>query len=319
MLTVEQQLQAHQALAADPACLHQFPREGREGLLAARERYFVEAIEEGRQPRAMACIALQRLFQYQRDYAYYHSLQEEPEIVPLQEAVSRACAYAAESLYLADKYQRHNTRWQLLDANTVSASIAYLMMMHCWDDVDQLVPIIINSLFKGQPLLIANSRRRLPSSLWFILALNQHANGIKTPILDAPAYQSLTLMPYQETLMQWKSEAPQIVNLRIAVLCEAHRELAQGGDIYNGFVDQLFPYEVLAWLALRKRHQLDTPSQYEHPLMNTPIVQPFLSDALVVSTLNSPPYIESLKTVVKESQVQYQKYKSEPATLCNSP
>jgi hypothetical protein len=101
-------------------------------------------------------------------------------------------------------------------------------------------------------------------------------------------------LPYARVLAQWNETNEKVIEQLVFLMCDTHMELSQPGSIYSGCVDQLFPYEILAWLALRQQHGLENPEIFEHPLMNTPMVEYFLKLNAVLPDAKGPPFIQSL-------------------------
>lgn len=83
------------------------------------------------------------------------------------------------------------------------------------------------------------------------------------------------LYPYEEVLNIRDTTDQAEVDRWVYNLCDVHFEFTEEGDVFSSLTSQLFPYEILAWLAIRQRKGLENPEKYEHLLMQHLLAQPF--------------------------------------------
>jgi len=136
---------------------------------------------------------------------------------------------------------------------------------------------------------------------WFLLDLYCKVYDREYNMDNAEHTKEMT--PYDKVLENWDIDDIQEVDKLVYLLCEHHvmqtQEETKEEDYFafNGFDYELYPYEILSWLALREKKGLKNPSKFTHPLMNTPIAKFFLG---LERPLDKPKALPYVKTLVEE-------------------
>jgi hypothetical protein len=111
--------------------------------------------------------------------------------------------------------------------------------------------------------------------VWFILDIYcAYANtNYSKEYASKPALEDYLV--FTEAVDNWNSEDLTKVDVMVYKICEFHLDLAINDSNELGRDTQmLFPYEVHAWMAYRKRAGLKNPEQFSHPLMNQVFAEP---------------------------------------------
>ncbi len=101
-----------------------------------------------------------------------------------------------------------------------------------------------------------------------------------------------------DVLRVWNSGDLDEVDRWIYLLAENHLGLATQSEEFTPITSWLFPYEIPAWLAVRKKQGVENPAEYSHPLMQQPLAE-FISD----TPLDKPgiPQVETLLQIVRNT------------------
>jgi len=118
------------------------------------------------------------------------------------------------------------------------------------------------------------------------------------------------LSPYDMILNSWDEEDLDTLDSMITILCNEHAKLAVIPVTNENQWDrkeklqlpafELLPYEVLAWLKLREKQGLKNPTEFSHPLMNTPIAKMFLDIKEPLPKPKELPFAKELLEKLKE-------------------
>lgn len=120
------------------------------------------------------------------------------------------------------------------------------------------------------------------SSVWFLLDLYCLANNKSYDKGKASLPEDYR--PYDEVLKHWDTKDLKKVDQLVYILCEIHiiraEYLSNDKQIFQEFsenIGQLFPSEILSWLALREKQGLENPSEYSHEFMKEPLAKECLN------------------------------------------
>ena len=154
---------------------------------------------------------------------------------------------------------------------------------------------------------------------WFTIELISKIYDIE--ILKARTrYPKKNYSHYEKVLENWDTTEPIEIEKSVYTLCEIHMSIVIQGQnnpsemveyIIPGYEEpkinfltlpfiQLVPYDVLAWLKLRKLKGIKNPKTFTHPLMNTPIAKMFLNIKEPLPKPKELPYAKDLLEKLKE-------------------
>ncbi len=189
----------------------------------------------------------------------------------------------------------------------VSLYMAQNILCGWWKKAFDIAEIMIVSIDFGKTAdeegdevkrVIGCGQDDIPAS-WFLLELYCKLEG-RDFNRDNADYPEL-MIPYEEVLEKWDTDDLKEVNRLVYNMADYHLEQAKepsdDNDKYSEFersVVWLFPYEILAWLALRKKVGLQNPETYTHPLMNTPLAKMFLELETPLPEPEELPYANEL-------------------------
>jgi len=164
---------------------------------------------------------------------------------------------------------------------------------------------------QGVGVIIGNGRDDIVSA-WFMLDL--YCLAYERSYDKDKANLPKDYTPYNEVLKEWDTTDMQKVDQLVYKLCEMHilRGVRSGDMDKDWFQEfsynekQLFPFEILVWLQMRKNKGLKNPEKYTHYFMQEPLAKAFPLDKPLV--LPDIPHIELLKI---EHPELYAKYLSE--------
>jgi len=139
---------------------------------------------------------------------------------------------------------------------------------------------------------------------WFIVKLATKVFDIE---LDKrkPRYPNKEdFKHYQDVLDKWDTEDMLEVDKMSYFLAELHLSIDYEERITDLLVKpyfmQLFPYEILTWLKLREKQGLKNPTEFSHPLMNTPIAKMFLDIKEPLAKPTALPFAKELLEKLQE-------------------
>jgi hypothetical protein len=118
-------------------------------------------------------------------------------------------------------------------------------------------------------------------SSWFLLELHNiwHRNNELDHTLFAnyPDKQQKAFI-YNEILQNWDTPDPALVDGYVRQMADYHLTQTQEAQNpveeyfeFDNTYNQLYPYEIMAWLKLREYLGIPNPSEFSHPLMNQPL------------------------------------------------
>ena len=164
---------------------------------------------------------------------------------------------------------------------------------------------LIDSLNKSGSI-IGYGSRLYPES-WFLIDAygNLFAKKYDSTYADLPK----NMDPYNKILDALESDDMLEVEKQVAILCEAHLCIDDDPDEpefeylnFSKAIMKLYPYAAISYLAMRSFKGLRCPTEFSHPLMNTPIAKFFLSHSMPIpeTNLESLPYGKILVEKLKE-------------------
>ena len=169
---------------------------------------------------------------------------------------------------------------------------------------------LIDSL-NGENCFIKKGYNKATTS-WFVLKL--YSLYSKKEITLHRLLQPKLEESFLIVLEDWNSEDVDDVAMYIDILCNLHllqaeHDLADADsdDAVNNLryrelylpAMYAFPYEILTWLKLREKAGLKNPTEFSHPLMNTPIAKMFLD---IKEPLPKPTELPFAKELLKKLQ-----------------
>jgi hypothetical protein len=190
--------------------------------------------------------------------------------------------------------------------DTVSLYMAQCILCGWWEKTFDIAEIMIASIDFGKTTdeegdeieRIGCGQDDIPAS-WFLLELYCRLKGRDFNRENADYPELVT--PYDEVLEKWDTDDLKEVNRLVYNMADYHLEQAKEpsdeNDEYSEFESPelwLFPYEILAWLALRKKAGLKNPETFSHPLMNTPLAKMFLELETPLPEPEELPYANKL-------------------------
>jgi hypothetical protein len=178
-----------------------------------------------------------------------------------------------------------------------------------WASSEKIVDIFLLSI-EGKNSVIGYGHPQHVEA-WFLLDL--FCKVFDKTYNNDRAYLPEKYEIYEEVLNLWNTQNLVELDLLIFKLSEyhllknfnilqQHKEKEENGDAieYIDVQSFLFPYEILAWLKLREKAGLKNPTEYTHPLMNTPIAKMFLELKEPLEKPTELPYAKELLEKLKE-------------------
>ena len=204
-----------------------------------------------------------------------------------------------------------NNEYTLMDNVTIKMAQALIAGWN--DEAFDIAEAMIASIDHGKvknyekqksiQLIIGNGLSVVPAS-WFMLELycKLKKRDFNRKNADFPS----SMVPYDTVLKNWDTEDMIEVERCIHLLSTMHLDQAKEqvtDDDYFEFGDTsryLFPYEILTWLKLRELKGLKNPTEFSHPLMNTPIAKMLLDIKEPLPKPKELPYAKELLETLKE-------------------
>ena len=250
------------------------------------------------------------IFHY--EYSYYAKFHLKNQLL-CKEHLSLAVNYASVSLTTtAQSCGCYNERNPFIIMNKSTFMMSMILLTSSEKEFDSIGNLLIDSL-NGDGCIIKRGYTKATLS-WFVLKL--YSLYAKKEITLNPLLQPKDTYGYSKVLENWDTTDINEITLYIDLLCEIHITQAQkDDDIYLEIKDdpddltyrELFlvssyflPYEVLTWLKLREKAGLKNPTEFSHPLMNTPIAKMFLELKEPLPKPTELPYAKELLEKLKE-------------------
>jgi len=178
-----------------------------------------------------------------------------------------------------------------------------------WQSAEETLDAYISSI-NGDSSIIGYGHPEHQEA-WFILDLS--AKVFNKTYDKARAYLPEEYELFEEVLKEWDSEDTTTVLILVEKLCERHllvnrtalqdrydKEEDGEGVMYVNVHNFMFPYEILTWLKLRELKGLKNPTEFSHPLMNTPIAKMFLDIKEPLPKPKELPFAKELLEKLKE-------------------
>lgn len=259
-----------------------------------KERIDVEVID-----------VLLQLSWYSTDRLVYSLLFKKDGMLA-QEELSRAASYAFYAIYFGASACRCFQGMYSIPMQRISLLFSLNILTGHWNDIEKMGNTFVRSLNAENCIIRRGNENALRS--WFLIDLYDKLTGKK--IDKRKARYPEEYGAYGEVFSVWDSKDLYEINKMVSILCDLHLILATSEITpdnederkakYEIPVFQVLPYEILAWLAIRKQHGLENPTEYSHPLMNTPIAQFFLNLETPLPKPEKLPYVKELLTKLKE-------------------
>jgi len=165
-----------------------------------------------------------------------------------------------------------------------------------------LIEDVINSVNAKNSII----ERGLPDALssWFTLEIFSICFNITINKKIANYPRKDNFIHYQNILDKWNTNDIIEVEQMIYFLIELHglnvEKENRKYDTTLLYATTFFPFEILAWLKLREKAGLKNPTEFSHPLMNTPIAKMFLELKEPLPKPTELPYAKELLEKLKE-------------------
>ncbi|GEM_PF-2172365 len=201
----------------------------------------------------------------------------------------KACWYGYLALRVGDEaYECVNRPYMLLQE--ASQYQAQCILAGWWNEARELGQRLVNAInncpfdeeYQRYRGTIIDDGFEYSKAGWFLLELHckQHKVDFDRDKADYPEL----FVPYQAVLEHWDSTDLTKIDQLVYLLCDMHLQQTEQQDEdtpeedveYFEFDEPtlwLYPYEILAWLALREHNGLENPASYSHPLMNQPLAE----------------------------------------------
>lgn len=232
-----------------------------------------------------------------------------------EELAKKHLSFATEYGYLCLEYGSQScgcfeSKNPFIIMNKAVFMMSNLLLTHQIDRFNLIGKHLINSL-NGEGCIIKKGYAKATVS-WFVLKLySLYANQA---ITLHKLLQPKESYPYDEVLAHWDSNSLNDVTKYVELLCDTH--LIQAKTDYAIHLEEEFdslkyrelfivglytlPYEILSWLRIRELKGLKNPTQFMHPLMNTPLVKMFLELAIPLAKPTELPYAKELLITLKK-------------------
>ena len=273
VIDVAERLDAYAAQLNAPVGKHYFSAPGTEGLLFRREHNYCERILDGTKSLEHAPHVPRRYFNIARLHGDYALLVSEDETMALEYA-ARCAAYARMALKLCMHCGEAFPSAQPLARERAGEYLAWLLI--CGQDSEA------SDIFSGIDASLAPETNEIYT---FVATLFGRANAIDIPA-DNPFYSGIA--------DAWDDTNLVMTQSRVSLLCDARLEFHRLGSHFQSDMSLLFPYEIFAWLALRKKAGRENPREFTHPLMNTPLAKMFLELQTSLPEPEELPYADEL-------------------------
>lgn len=193
-----------------------------------------------------------------------------------------------------------------------------LLLTYQIDRFNSIGNHLIDSL-NGKSCIIKKGYQKATIS-WFVLKL--YSLYADKEITLHTLLQPKETFPYDEVLKHWDTDNLNDVTKFVELLCDAHIAQAKidyaihnkerlsddTRDMLGLAYKELFlvsmyqiPYEILTWLKLRELKGLPNPTEFSHPLMNTPLAKMFLELKTPLAKPTELPYAKELLAKLKEA------------------
>ncbi|SFV64384.1 hypothetical protein MNB_SM-4-1157 [hydrothermal vent metagenome] len=274
-------LSVYKEALKDNRNLYYFPSDESQGLLIEREKNFLARLLDDTKELSESNLAMQRSYNTYLLYAQYALVALEDKELCIKN-FSISSLYGSLAIYLTantsgcfDAEKDDVEEVLLINQGYLSQYISSLILCAWWDEVDKNINLLKQDLeHKNAHTLIVTQDNQLETNLYFILALHAKMNKIELDIgeFELPSFTH----PYDKILQIYDTKDIKEVDRWVYLLCDTRLELIKENKNFKHITTQLFAYEILAWLAIRKEIGLQNPKEFSHPLMSIPIVKLFL-------------------------------------------
>ena len=272
------------------------------GFIASEIEGSLEIYAESRSATWLEIFAALSLYSYER---FVHALLNKKETYIQNEELIRAVNYSYLTLSLGAKSCKcYNGK---VGINMHRVSFIFALNILCSDEeiYSELGDHLLDSLNAKNCIIKRGTEGALSS--WFVIEL--YSLVVQKELHKKRARYPKDLSPYNMALEDWDSEDTDMINDIIGILCDKHLEKAiiplenydwDRKERLEIPTFQLFPYEILAWLKLREKAGLKNPTEFSHPLMNTPIAKMFLDIKEPLAKPTELPYAKELLDKLQE-------------------
>ncbi len=290
-----------------------YPNSNNECKVYKKHETAVEKVLSGERPFGIAFTLFNYFSDWHLQYSQYLALY-------LHDGHKAQTEFAASSLYGYLHVKSADISFGCWVSNIfvlmdkVSLYMAQNILCGWWDKAYEIADIMIASIDFGivnnqenekVKRLIGCGQNDIPAS-WFLLELYCKIN-YKEFNRDNADYPE-SMVPYNQVVEKWDTRDLVEVDKLVYLMGDTHlagaKEPTDDNDEYSEFEDSntwLFPYEILTWLAYRTKAGLPNPTEFSHPLMNTPLARMFLELKTPLAKPKELPYAKELLAKLKEA------------------
>jgi len=244
---------------------------------------------------------------YSADRLIYEILNEKDD-ARITEETKRAVTYLYLALYFGAKSCKCPSGGIMVSMHSIGLPLSINILCNEWEESQEIGTYLIDSLNANGCIIQRGDSSAFRS--WFILDIFSKVFDIDIDKRIARYPHDTEYALYQTISESWDTEDIDIVDKNIYFLCDMHLDLALSKITDDNEEErrekleiphiQLFPYEILTWLKLREKQGLKNPTEFSHPLMNTPIAKMFLDIKEPLAKPTELPYAKELLEKLQE-------------------
>ncbi len=288
----------------------------------------IDEVLAGESPVGISFDILNALSDWHLDNSVY-------QILHIKNSENAKREFTLSSMYAYVAIKKGDRSWGCLPSDEhelmdlVCMYMAQALICSWWSEADEFAKMMIESINYGQvadkdgnPLerIIGCGEYDVYAS-WFILDL--YCKVHKLEYTQENAWYPDNMTPYDEVIATWDTTDLSEVDRLTYNLSDIHLAHTKEGTSPNDYYEfdtplrWIFPYEIISWLRLREHQGLENPSEFSHPLMNTPIAKMFLELKEPLEKPKHLPYADVLIAKLKEKcpKIDEEIEKQEPISI----
>ncbi len=251
---------------------------GQCGLLDSEQENIQEVIDEPDE-YYMADDYLKSLSEWNLDYSQYACAHLDSKLIQ-----TSTFAESAWCGYLAVKVKGEFNRFRRPDfflSGDVLLIWANCILSGWFNEASEIGRLCLKSPEKGGGVI--KDGYSFDTASFFLLELHCLWQDIafKREAFDHPLFDGEdTPFIYDDILKNWQTTDLAQVDEYVNQMSDYHLSQTQEEQNpdedyfeFNNTYNQLYPYEIMAWLKLREHIGLSNPTQFSHPLMNQPLAE----------------------------------------------
>jgi|GEM_PF-6449150 len=294
---IESLLDAYHAVFSNDTNAYYFPSDRSEGLLALAEKDYAERVLDGTKDSQLVVNSLFRFARYYISYMHYAVVGLNDSSLALNN-IATYTQYGSDAIKTAFSLYPTSIKYATIEQNRIPIYLSSMMILGWWKTLEDNVGRVHQGISSEHHCFLKLENSLVSPVLWFTLELQSKVDAK----LHYPKSISIgqPFMVYQKVLDCWDTTDLMELNQLVHLLCEAHIELTDESDPFSDINEQLYPYEIFAWLSIRKKQKIINSDSFDHPLMNTPLAKFLLNINLSAENLNEVPYSIALQTTLQK-------------------